>query len=363
MTGETENKKAFTSQYVHTAEPMESGVKHLSFSTAVSGDVYLETDFLAGNDSERVFKNKILSISANGYPKFFDAGIYTKQLMQNKWYLVDIILNTETKKAQLYIDGERLANVNLPDFPSNEIKRMLFVKKGWKTAYVTDISFTAEDCDPSVSVMSDSPYYANTISDKSGTIDVYNNENGARFVSKLRISGASDAVLLNENGTETSDMSENKYLRVTTDEGKKLYYIMKNGNNKYLSSLDDINVSDSVNRDTEGFYVYKQPQMEKIKGSALDVSFLLDAPAGKNGFTERLGDKFILSGTRKEIKFWGTNLSDKDLFLEHADAEKMADRIAQMGFNIVRIHKFDTSLYNLSFSLIFSVFLTISKVS
>ena len=343
MTGETENKKAFTSQYVHTAEPMESGVKHLSFSTAVSGDVYLETDFLAGNDSERVFKNKILSISANGYPKFFDAGIYTKQLMQNKWYLVDIILNTETKKAQLYIDGERLANVNLPDFPSNEIKRVLFVKKGWKTAYVTDISFTAEDCDPSVSVMSDSPYYANTISDKSGTIDVYNNENGARFVSKLRISGASDAVLLNENGTETSDMSENKYLRVTTDEGKKLYYIMKNGNNKYLSSLDDINVSDSVNRDTEGFYVYKQPQMEKIKGSALDVSFLLDAPAGKNGFTERLGDKFILSGTRKEIKFWGTNLSDKDLFLEHADAEKMADRIAQMGFNIVRIHKFDTS--------------------
>ena len=192
MTGETENEKAFTSQYVHTAEPMESGVKHLSFSTAVSGDVYLETDFLAGNDSERVFKNKILSISANGYPKFFGAGIYTKQLIQNKWYLVDIILNTETKKAQLYIDGERLANVNLPDFPATDIKRVLFVKKGWKTAYVTDISFTADDCDPSVLVMSNSPYYANTISDKSGTIGIYNNENGARFVSKLRISGASE---------------------------------------------------------------------------------------------------------------------------------------------------------------------------
>ena len=343
MTGETENGQDFISQYVHPAERTEGSVKHLSFSTAVSDDAYLETDFLAGDNSERVFNNQMFSVSANGYPRFFGNGIYTKQLIKNKWYLVDIILNTETEKAQLYIDGEKLTNVDLPDFPVNDIKSVLIVKKGWEPAYVTDISFVSEDCDPAVSIMSNSPYLANTISDKSGTIDVYDNEDSARFVSKLRICGASDAVLLSKNGTETSDMSENKYLRVTTDEGRKLYYIMKRGNDSYLSSLADINVSDSVNRDTEGFYVYKQPELEKIKDSALDVSFILDAPAGKHGFIKRVGDRFILSGTEEEIKFWGTNLSDKDLFLSHTDAEKIADRIAQMGFNIVRIHKFDTA--------------------
>lgn len=68
--------------------------------------------------------------------------------------------------------------------------------------------------------------------------------------------------------------------------------------------------------------MYKQPELEKIKDSALDVSFILDAPAGKHGFIKRAGDRFKLSGTEEEIKFWGTNLSDKDLFLSHTDAEK-----------------------------------------
>ena len=69
MTGETENGQGFISQYVHPAERTEGSVKHLSFSTAISDDAYLETNFLAGDNSERVFNNQMFSVSANGYIK------------------------------------------------------------------------------------------------------------------------------------------------------------------------------------------------------------------------------------------------------------------------------------------------------
>lgn len=343
MTGDTDNGLIFAPQYVYSAEPGEGGVKHLSFSTAMSGGAYLEANLLAGSKSEKVFKSEMFSISANGYPSFFGEGVYTKKLMQNKWYLVDILMNSETNTAELYIDGELMANADLPSYPSNALTGVVFIKNGWETVYLDDIALTADNNDPSVTFMSDSPYYANTISYVSGTVDVYS-QSRERFMQKLRLEGASDAVMLNADGTANTDsaMSANKYLRITTDEDKSIYYFTKEGSDSYLSSLDSIDISNDAARDTENFYIYEQPNIEKLKGSALDMSFALDAPAGKYGFVKRDGDKFVLSNTNDEIKFWGTNISDQNIFLEHDEAEKVADRIAQMGFNIVRIHKFDS---------------------
>ncbi len=78
--------------------------------------------------------------------------------------------------------------------------------------------------------------------------------------------------------------------------------------------------------------------------SPIDLSFLnsADAPAGKHGFLETNADKLVFEdGT--PAKFWGVNLQAKALFLTDEGHIKVhAKRIAQLGFNLVRIHHHDS---------------------
>lgn len=76
------------------------------------------------------------------------------------------------------------------------------------------------------------------------------------------------------------------------------------------------------------------------KGSMVDFSFLLDAPAGKHGFVgARDGHFYFEDGTR--ARFWGLNLAGRVCFPEHSRAEDAAKRFAQLGCNIVRMHFID----------------------
>jgi hypothetical protein len=78
--------------------------------------------------------------------------------------------------------------------------------------------------------------------------------------------------------------------------------------------------------------------------SPVDLSFLnaQDLPAGKHGFVKAQADKMIFAdGT--PAKFWGTNLMAYALFDTPDDEIKIhAKRIAQLGFNLVRIHHHDS---------------------
>ncbi|MDP8242733.1 MAG: hypothetical protein P9L94_01540 [Candidatus Hinthialibacter antarcticus] len=72
----------------------------------------------------------------------------------------------------------------------------------------------------------------------------------------------------------------------------------------------------------------------------VDVSFLLDAPAGKHGFLGVKNGQFIFEdGTR--ARFWGTTVTGSGCFPSQAMAPKIADRIARLGFNLVRFHWMD----------------------
>jgi len=77
------------------------------------------------------------------------------------------------------------------------------------------------------------------------------------------------------------------------------------------------------------------------KGSIVDFSYLLDAPAGKYGFvTVKDGHFYFQDGER--IRFWGLNIhSDKGCFPTHSQAEDIAKRLAQLGCNIIRMHFLD----------------------
>ena len=67
---------------------------------------------------------------------------------------------------------------------------------------------------------------------------------------------------------------------------------------------------------------------------------VLDAPAGKHGFTKvKDGHFYFEDGTR--AKFWGTNLCFSACFPDKKQALIMADRLAFFGFNAVRLHHMD----------------------
>ena len=79
--------------------------------------------------------------------------------------------------------------------------------------------------------------------------------------------------------------------------------------------------------------------------NATSVSHLLDAPAGKHGFVRVEDGRFVTDAG--PIKFNGTNLTGGANFPSHEDADRLADRLARFGINIVRLHYFDAPYGNL----------------
>lgn len=75
-------------------------------------------------------------------------------------------------------------------------------------------------------------------------------------------------------------------------------------------------------------------------GTALDMSHLLDAPAGKHGWLRCADEDFVFE-SGKRIRFWGINIVASANFPTHAEAERMAALLAQMGVNMTRHHHMD----------------------
>ena len=82
--------------------------------------------------------------------------------------------------------------------------------------------------------------------------------------------------------------------------------------------------------------------------SFVDVSFLNHRPAGKFGRVLARGERFVFEKTGKPVRFWSCNVVGKAAFgPEHDEAVAkrhltvMADRIAALGFNHVRLHHLD----------------------
>ena len=97
-----------------------------------------------------------------------------------------------------------------------------------------------------------------------------------------------------------------------------------------------------VEDDTSGWDPVR-PSATIEEKSALDASYLLDAPAGKRGFvTVRDGRLGFTKGGR--ARFFGAYLLPPTPFLEPKEADALADRLARSGINLVRLGDLDTSL-------------------
>lgn len=78
--------------------------------------------------------------------------------------------------------------------------------------------------------------------------------------------------------------------------------------------------------------------------SLINLSFLLDAPAGRRGFV-RVSDGHLVTGDGKRLRLWGVNITDwtkgSTMFPPKADASMWAATLARFGINCVRLHFLD----------------------
>lgn len=75
-------------------------------------------------------------------------------------------------------------------------------------------------------------------------------------------------------------------------------------------------------------------------GVMADMSFLLDVPAGKDGFI-RAERGHLYTGAGKRFRIWGVNLSFTGSLPRKEDAPDYAAHLARFGINCVRIHHLD----------------------
>lgn len=76
---------------------------------------------------------------------------------------------------------------------------------------------------------------------------------------------------------------------------------------------------------------------------ALDFSYLLDAPAGKHGFVQ-VRDGHLTFANGERARFLGFNMATRSNTPDHETAEKLADRFASMGVNVIRLHAADAPI-------------------
>ncbi len=76
--------------------------------------------------------------------------------------------------------------------------------------------------------------------------------------------------------------------------------------------------------------------------SPVDLSFLNHKPAGKLGFVRADGDRLVF-GDGSEARFWGGNLAAYALFVDKETIRAQANRIARLGYNLMRIHHHDST--------------------
>jgi hypothetical protein len=101
----------------------------------------------------------------------------------------------------------------------------------------------------------------------------------------------------------------------------------------------------SVGQTTDGMVPFSLDHRTALRsGSPVDVSFLLDAPAGKHGFIQ-VKDGHLATADGQRIRFWGVNITDwskgSRQIPSKEDAPFVAATLARFGVNCARFQFLD----------------------
>ena len=90
------------------------------------------------------------------------------------------------------------------------------------------------------------------------------------------------------------------------------------------------------------FFPFYTPWNDVTPGTATDLSFLNDKPAGKNGRIVVRDGHFAEENTGRRIRFFATSVTAIDAFpTNRSDADQYAAALAKRGINLVRLHHLD----------------------
>jgi hypothetical protein len=88
-----------------------------------------------------------------------------------------------------------------------------------------------------------------------------------------------------------------------------------------------------------GWFEFTMPDRDTTP-TAVDLSFLNEAPAGNSGFIS-IEDGHFVDGAGQRVRFFGTNVTFSSCFPEKEVAPRIAVRMKRMGYNVVRFHHMD----------------------
>ena len=93
--------------------------------------------------------------------------------------------------------------------------------------------------------------------------------------------------------------------------------------------------------DTDGWYEWAFA-LDNPGLAEIDLSHLLDAPAGKHGFVTVRGDGHFAYEDGSRARFFGTNIGGRRCSPDRREAEMIAERLARSGVNMLRLHAPDS---------------------
>lgn len=93
--------------------------------------------------------------------------------------------------------------------------------------------------------------------------------------------------------------------------------------------------------DTKDWFPFVFP-MDDTNLDEIDLTGLLDAPAGRHGFVTVRDDGHFYFEDGVRARFFGTNVGGSDCAPEKAVSEMLAARLAKYGVNLLRLHAFDS---------------------
>ena len=74
-----------------------------------------------------------------------------------------------------------------------------------------------------------------------------------------------------------------------------------------------------------------------------DMSYLLDAPAGRHGFLTTRPDGHFYWGDGSRARFWGINIASRSLRRPPEEIDRVAGVLARAGVNMVRLEAIDNA--------------------
>ncbi|MDO8541431.1 MAG: hypothetical protein Q7S40_13415 [Opitutaceae bacterium] len=99
--------------------------------------------------------------------------------------------------------------------------------------------------------------------------------------------------------------------------------------------------AETVFHDTSGWFPFEFP-LDDTNLDSIDLSSLLDAPAGKHGFVTTRPDGHFYFADGKRARFFGTNVVGPGCSPAKDQAPVTAARLAKYGVNLLRFHAFDS---------------------